>query len=137
VSTLPVPIRLAEGAGSGLAHIVQQYLEQDLADFERKRVRARKLRGRVAMTASDHDTTVTLDFTGEEVLIFDGEKAPVDASITGPYQALVRVIQGEAHPLLEHLRGRLRVRSRLRRPLLPFRLHKLMKLETEAKHAGR
>ncbi len=28
-----VPVRLADGADSGLASIVQQYLEQDLAEF--------------------------------------------------------------------------------------------------------
>lgn len=132
-----VPIRLAEGAESGLARIVQQFLEQDLAEFESKRRRAARLRGRVAMTASDHETSVTLDFRGNEVLIFDGAIEPIDASISGPHKALVRVLQGEAHPLIEHLRGRLRVRSRLRRLLLPLQLHRLMKLRREGSHARR
>jgi predicted lipid carrier protein YhbT len=129
----PVPVRLAEGTQSGLAHIVHQYLEQDLAEFETKRRKAARLRGRVAMTASDHDTAVTLDFRGDEIVIHDGECAPVDASITGPHRALVKLLQGEAHPLVEHLRGRLRVRAKLRRLLLPLRLHGLMKL-TEGSH---
>lgn len=136
MATDAVPVRLADGAQSGLARIVQQFLEQDQAEFEKKRRFAARLRGRVAMTASDHDTTVTLDFTGDEILIYDGEREPVDASITGPHEALVRLLQGKAHPLLEHLRGRLRVRSRLRRLLLPLRLHRLMRL-TEGNHAGR
>ena len=130
----PVPVRLDEGAVSGLACIVQQYLEQDFAEFEKKRRRAARLRGRIAMTAADHDVTVTLDFRGSEIVISDGENPPVDASITGPYEALVRLLQGKAHPFLEHLRGRLRVRSRLRRPLLPLSLHRLMKLTTEDSH---
>jgi hypothetical protein len=136
LATDPVPVRLADGAESGLARIVQQYLEQDLAEFEKKRRRAVRLRGRVAMTASDHETSVTLDFRGDEILIFDGERAPLDASIAGPQRALVRLLQGETHPLLEHLRGRLRVRSRPRRLFFPLRLHRLMKLETEGNHAG-
>lgn len=131
----PVPVRLADGAESGLARIVQQYLEQDQADFETKRRRAARLRGRVAMTASDHGTAVTLDFLGSEILVYDGERTPVDASIAGPHEALVRLVQGETNPLREHLRGRLRVRSRPRRLFLPLRLHGLMKLEGE--HAGR
>jgi hypothetical protein len=135
LATDPVPVRLADGAESGLAHIVQQYLEQDLAEFEKKRRRAARLRGRVAMTASDHGTSVTLDFRGDEILIFDGERAPLDASIAGPQRALVRLLQGETHPLVEHLRGRLRVRSRPRRLFFPLRLHRLMKLETEGSHA--
>ena len=123
-----VPVRLAEGTRSGLARIVHQYLEQDLAEFESKRRRAARLRGRVAMTASDHDTAVTLEFKGDEIVIHDGECAPVDASISGPHGALVKLLQGETNPLLEHLRGRLRVRAKLSRLLLPLRLHKLMKL---------
>jgi hypothetical protein len=136
LATEPVPVRLAEGAESGLARIVQQYLEQDLAEFEKKRRRATRLRGRVVMTASDHETAVTLDFKGDEILIYDGERTPTDASIAGPHKALVRLIQGHTNPLREHLRGRLRVRSRPRRLFFPLQLHRLMKL-TEGDHAGR
>jgi hypothetical protein len=132
----PVPVRLADGAQSGLAHIVQQFLEQDQAEFEKKRKRAARLRGRIAMTASDHDATVTLDFKGDEIAIYDGQPGPVDASITGPHAALVRLLQGQAHPLVEHLRGRLRVRSSPRRLFFPLRLHRLMRLR-EGDHAGR
>ena len=49
-----VQVRLADGAESGLANIVQQYLEQNLEESEPRRRRARRLRGRVAMTAADH-----------------------------------------------------------------------------------
>jgi hypothetical protein len=130
-------VRLDDRAASGLAHIVQQYLVQDLAEFEKKRSRAARLRGRIAMSASDRDTSVTLDFRGDEIVIFDGACAPLDSSIQGSYQALLRLLQGRANPLVEHLRGRLRVRSRPRRLFLPLRLHRLMKLTTEGNHAAR
>jgi hypothetical protein len=126
-----VRVRLEDAAESGLASIVQQYLEQDLTDFEGKRRRAARLRGRVAMTASDHEATVTLDFTGDEIVIWDGERQPLDASIVGPHRSLVRLLQGEAHPLLEHLRGRLRVHSRPSRLFFPLRVYSLMKLSPE------
>jgi hypothetical protein len=124
-------VRLAEGAESGLAHIVQQYLEQNLDESEPRRRRARGLRGRVAMTAADHEMTVTLDFRGEEVLIWDGERGPLQASIAGPHRALVGLLQGEGNPLVEHVRGRLRVRSSLRKPFFPLQVHGLMKLPPE------
>lgn len=126
-----VRVRLAGGAESGLANIVQQYLEQDLAEFDDKRRRAARLRGRLAMTASDHDASVTLEFGGDEITIWDGMRPPLDASIAGPYRAVVRLLQGEANPLLEHLRGRLRVRSSLGKPFFPLRVHSLMKLPPE------
>ena len=130
---IPVRVRLADGAESGLANIVQQFLEQNLDESERRRRRARRLRGRVAMTAADHEITVTLDFRGEEIVIWDGEHGPLQASIAGPYQALVGLLQGEGNPLLEHLRGRLRVRSSLRKPFFPLQVHGLMKLPPEAR----
>ncbi len=126
-----VPVHLADGADSGLASIVQQYLEQDLAEFADKRRLARRLRGRLAMTANDYDTTVTVEFRGGEIAIWDGERPPLDASIVGPYRGLTRLLQGRANPLLEHLRGRLRVRSSLRRPFFPLHVHNLMKLPPE------
>jgi hypothetical protein len=126
-----VRVSLAEGAESGLANIVLQFLEQDLEEFEYKRRRAARLHGRVAMTAADHEITVTLDFRGNEIIIWDGEQQPVDASITGPHSQLVRLLQGEANPLMEHLRGNLRVKSKLSNPFFPLKVHRLMKLPPE------
>jgi hypothetical protein len=85
----------------------------------------------VAMTAADHGMTVTLDFRGDEIVIWDGERGPLQASIAGPHRALVGLLQGEGNPLVEHLRGRLRVRSSLRQPFFPLRVHRLMKLPPE------
>ena len=127
----PVRVRLAEGAESGLANIVQQFLEQSLEESESRRRRARRLRGRVAMTAADHEMTVTLDFQGEEIVVWYGEQGPLQASIAGPHRALVGLLQGEGNPLLEHLKGRLRVRSSFRKPFLPLQVHSLMKLPPE------
>lgn len=127
----PIPVRLADGADSGLASIVQQYMEQDLEEFADKRRLARRLRGRLAMTAADYETTVTVEFGGGEIAIWDGERPPLDASIVGPYRGLTRLLQGRANPLVEHLRGRLHVRSSLRRPFFPLHVHSLMKLPPE------
>jgi len=122
---------LADGAESGLANIVQQFLEQSLDDSEPRRRRARRLRGRVAMTAADHEITVTLDFRGEEIVVWDGEQEPLQASIAGPHRALVGLLQGEGNPLLEHIKGRLRVRSSFRKPFFPLQVHNLLKLSPE------
>src|SRR3972149_5059297 len=90
-------------------------------------------RGRRAMPADDYGTSVTVEFRWHEIAIWDGERPPLDASIVGPYRGLTRLLQGETNPLVEHLRGRLRVRSTLRKPLFPFHVHSLMKLPPEAK----
>lgn len=131
-----VPVHLADGADSGLASIVQQYLEQDLAEFAGKRRLAMRLRGRLAMTASDYGTSVTVEFRGDEIEIWDGERPPLDASIVGPYRGLTRLLQGRANPLVEHVRGRLRVRSSFRKPFFPLHVHNLMKLPPEGGARG-
>jgi hypothetical protein len=126
-----VEVCLAEGTASGLAHIVLQFLEQDLAEFEIKRRRAARLRGRMAMTDSEHDVSVTLDFRGDRIVICDGAEAPLDASIAGPHRELVGLLQGRTSALGSHLRGELRVRSSWRRPFFPLRVHRLMRLDSE------
>jgi hypothetical protein len=83
------------------------------------------------MTAADHEVTVTLDFRGDEIVVWDGAREPLQASIAGCQQALLGVLQGTSNPLLEHLQGRLRVRSSLRQPFFPLRVHGLMKLPPE------
>ena len=59
-----IPVRLADGSTSGLASIVQQFLEQQLADSASRRRRAGRLRGRLGLTATDYRASVTVDFRG-------------------------------------------------------------------------
>ncbi len=126
-----IEVRLAGGASSGLASIVQQYLEQQLAESDDRRVRAARLRGRMSLTATDYDATVTVEFRGDRIAIWDGAQTPLDAKIAGPYLILTQLLQGRANPLIEHLRGRLKVSSRWRKFFFPLRVHNLMKLPCE------
>lgn len=130
-SGVALEVELDEAADSGFANIVQQYLQQSLDESEKRRLRARQLRGRLAMTASDHEQTITLVFAEDEVSILDGAQRPLDASITGPYATLVDLIQGEASPLLSHLSGRIKVTSSFSKPFFPLHVHNLMKLQSE------
>ena len=123
-----IPVRLADGSTSGLASIVQQFLEQQLADSASRRRRAGRLRGRLGLTATDYRASVTVDFRGDQIDVCDGSQEPLDASIAGPYRSLTELLQGRSNPLVEHLRGRLKVTSRLRNLFLPLRVHRLMKL---------
>ena len=130
-STATIPVQRAETAESGLAMIMEQFLSQSLAESEDKRRRASKLRGRMAMTASDRGYTVTLVFAEDGISILDGGAEPLDASIVGPYESLVDLIQGEDSPLRAHLGRRIKVKSRPRKLLFPLHVHNLMKLDNE------
>jgi len=126
-----IEVRLVGGASSGLASILQQYLEQQLAESGDRRARAARIRGRLALTATDYGVAVTVEFGHGEIAIRDGALEPFDASIAGPYAALTELIQGRTNPLVEHLRGHLKVSSKWRNLFLPLRLHKLMRLGPE------
>jgi hypothetical protein len=116
--------------------IIEQFLQQSLDECAEKRRRAARLRGRMVMTASDYEQSVTLVFAEGEIAILDGAVEPLDAGITGPYQTLVNLIQGDDSPLRAHLGRRIKVRSRPRKLLFPLHVHNLMKLEKEEEPAG-
>lgn len=133
-----IPVRRDETAQSGFAMIVEQFLQQSLDESADKRRRAARLRGRMAMTASDHGYTVTLVFEQQGISILDGGAEPLDASIVGPYQTLVDLIQGDDSPIKAHLGRRIKVKSRLRKLFFPLHVHNLMKLDNEEQsdHSG-
>jgi putative sterol carrier protein len=133
-ATENIPVRLDDDASSGLASIVQQFLEQQLADSARRRARAARLRGRLRLTATDYSASVTVEFRGHEIVISDRSEGPLDATIAGSYRSLTRLLQGRSNPLVEHVRGRLKVTSRLRNLFFPLRVHRLMKLDPEVNH---
>lgn len=128
-SVATIRVERAAAAESGFARIVEQFLTQSLEESEEKRQQARGLRGRMAMTASDHGYTVTLVFGEYGIAILDGPQEPLDATIAGPYHTLVDLIQGDESPLKAHLRRRIKVKSRLGKLFFPLHVHNLMKLE--------
>jgi hypothetical protein len=111
--------------------IVEQFLQQSLDESADKRRRAARLRGRMAMTASDRGYTVTLVFEQQGISILDGGAEPLDAAIVGPYQTLVDLIQGDDSPIKAHLGRRIKVKSRPRKLFFPLHVHNLMKLDNE------
>ncbi len=126
-----IEVRLGQGARSGFASIVRQYLEQQLAESAARRRRAARLNARLGLTATDYGASVTVEFSGNRISICDGAAPGLDASIAGPLKSLTALLQGTANPLVEHLRGRLRVSSKLKSLFLPLRVHRLMKLPPE------
>jgi len=124
-----VRVRLPEGEeSSGLGLMTGQYLEQILDAAPAKQRRARSLRGRLALEATDAGVTITVSFCGDRIDIEDGAVPPLDAYVGGPYVALTDLLAGRVNPVMEHLRRRLRVRSSLRRPFFPYRVYGLLRL---------
>lgn len=123
-----VRVWLVDGEkSSGLGLMTQQYLEQTLADDAEKRLQAAKLRGSLALDATDAGTAITIDFRGNEIWIRNGAAEPVDAYVGAPFPALLDLLGGRTGPVAATLRRRVRTRSSLRRPLFALQAYRLMK----------
>ena len=112
---------------SGLGLMTQQYLEQTLADDAEKRLQAIRLRGSLALDATDSETAITLDFRGNEIWIRDGVAEPVDAYIGAPFPVLLDLLGGRISPVVAAVRRRIRARSSLRRPFFALQVYRLLK----------
>ncbi len=125
-----VTVRLTDGdEASGLGAMVAQYLDQDMRDSPRKRSLAARLRGTVTMEAIDKGVAVTVMFTGQDITITNGAAAEPDLYVGGRFSLLMDVVRGVAPPVLAACRRRLRLRHRLGRPLFPWQVYRLFRLE--------
>lgn len=133
------PAAAAVSAGpdlNGLGMMVVQYLEQELADFPDKAAAASGIRCRIAM-AVEKGIAVTVSFRGSEVVVENGIGGGLDLRIQGPYMLLARVLCGQANPLVEVLRGKIRVHGLPRRPVQLVKVLRLLKLRPAARGESR
>lgn len=90
---------LADGDdASGLACMLADLLEQNLADFPRRARVAALTRGDVVLTASDRDLSVTLHFGDGRVVVTDGA-ARGAPELAGPWLEMAKVCSGLRSPV--------------------------------------
>jgi ubiquinone biosynthesis protein UbiJ len=115
-----VPVRIghtgdAEEEASGLAHILQQFLEQTLEDSPEKRRLARRLRGEaIFRAAEDPAIQVRMRFRGDGIELSDvGEDQTVGtASVTADFLTIAHLTSGQESPFALIATRKLRVRFR-------------------------
>lgn len=108
-------VRLAVGDdASGMAVMLGELLTDNLRDYPGRARAARFARGSVALCAADHDRSVSIRFTGEEIVIEEGAAhgAPV---LTGKWSDLAQLCSGRLGPFHAVRSGRLDM-SDLHRP---------------------
>lgn len=118
--TIPVVLKGAEEA-SGLAEMVQQFLEQVLAESPRKARRARRLSGAAVLRSAEEDVAVRIHFAGDRIELSDG--APIDsrdATITADFLTMAHLTSGQ-ESLFRLLTDR-RLRARFALTDVPFLL---------------
>ena len=128
------PVVLAGDSASGLADMLQQFLEQSLSASPRKLRQARRLSGRALVrSAEDEEVCVGITFAGNRIEIRDVGATPNgDASITADFLTIAHLTSGQENPFRLLVRGKLRASFGLSQILFLLRLLQLMQLETSA-----
>jgi len=93
---------------SGLATMLADLLRDNMKDFPARARAAGLARGDVVMCASDREVSVTLSFSGKEVVVTDGAMpgAPV---IRGAWLDMAKLCSGQISPVRAVLQRRIEI----------------------------
>jgi len=111
-------VRLAAGDdASGMANMLGELLADNLRDYPARARVAKVVRGPVVMTAADRDRSVTVRFSGKEIVVDEGviDGAPC---ITGQWLDLAKLCSGQLSPFKAVVERRLGVEHLRRADLL-------------------
>ncbi len=81
-----------------MATMLGDLLADNLRDYPGRARVARLARGPVVMTASDHDRSITVHFSGDEIAIAEGSVEDA-ARMVGPWLDLAQLCSGQLSPL--------------------------------------
>jgi hypothetical protein len=110
--------------------MIQQYLEQNFADFEHKVEAGLRIRGRVCVEVEKGIAT-TLSFRGDEILIENGAGQDLDLYLQSSYLLLSRILSGKANPFVEVMRGNIKLRAFPRKPIQSLKVLRFLKIPPE------
>ena len=115
---------------NGLGMMMLQYLEQNFADFDYKIEEGLKLRGNVSVEVEKGIST-TLHFHGKTIQIENGVIDRPDLYLGSSYLLLSKILTGEASPLIEIIRGEIKIRAMPRRPFQSLKILRFLKIPPE------
>ena len=115
---------------NGLGMMIQQYLEQNFADFEHKVEAGLRIRGRVCVEVEKGIAT-TLSFHGQQILVENGVGEHLDLYLQSSYLLLSRILSGKANPFLEVMRGNIKLRAFPRKPIQSLKVLSFLKIPPE------
>lgn len=111
-SAAPSVVLTGDSEPSGLADMLQQFIEQTLADSPRKVRQAQRLAGHaVFRAAEDEALCVGITFAGERIELHDGgTPAAGDAMITADFLTIAHLTSGTEGPFRLLAQRKMRVR---------------------------
>jgi hypothetical protein len=115
---------------NGLGKMMIQYLEQNLEDFPFKTKQALGIRGRLVVEV-EQGIAITISFEGERIRIENGVAHVTALHLAGPFSVLANVLSGKSSPLIEVVKGHIKVKSFLKRPVQSLKIFLFLKLPAE------
>lgn len=115
--TPPLVVAEEEGEAAGMASMVADLIEANMAESLRRARAAAGTQGSVVLCADDQALAVTVSFGRERVSVV-GSSLEGAAVLAGSWTDMARVCSGRCSPARAVLRRKLRVQ--LRRPLRPL-----------------
>jgi hypothetical protein len=115
---------------NGLGMMIQQYLEQNFADFDHKVEAGLRIRGRVCVEVEKGIAT-TVSFEGEKILVENGAGEDLDLYLQSSYLLLANVLSGKANPFVEVMKGNIRLRAVPRKPIQSLKILSFLKIPPE------
>ncbi len=93
---------------NGLGMMIGQYLEQNLADSPKKVKQGLRLKICTAIEV-DKGISITIHFSGDIILIKNGVADDVELFLKSNYLNLADVLSGKASPILEVVKGNVKI----------------------------
>jgi hypothetical protein len=130
-----LPVIGGGGDASGLADMLQQFIEQTLADSPRKLQRARALRGRALFcSAEDESVRVCIDFAGDHIEVRDVLDEPTHVpTVTADFLTVAHLTSGQESPFALLARRKLTARCSAGQALFLLRMLRFLQLESAAR----
>lgn len=115
---------------NGLGKMMIQYLEQNFTDFAHKTKQALGIRGRVVVEV-EKGIAITIFFEGERIRIENGISSCPDLHLISSYSILANVLSAKANPLIEFIRGNIKLASFLKRPVQALKILRFLQIPSE------
>ncbi len=115
---------------NGLGKMIQQYLEQNLDEFDYKVRQGLKLRGCISVEI-ELNIAITVTFEGKSILLENGVVAQPDFHIRSSYLNLAKILSGSTSPLKEILQRNVKVCRVPRRPIQAIKILRFLKVPKE------
>jgi putative sterol carrier protein len=115
---------------NGLGSIMDQYLKQNLADIGYKVKQAQDIDGSISIEI-ENSIAVTVFFEGNRIRIENGIVSRPDLHLISSYALLASVLSGKANPLIEIIRGNIKLGRFLKRPIQAIKMLRFFKIPSE------